>query len=303
MQLYLITGFLGAGKTTFLREFVRQFAGQRLRLIINEFGKAGVDGALLRDVNAALAEINGGSVFCACRLDRFEEELQRTVDDGPDVVLVEASGLADPTGVEQVLAAPGFSSIRYRGSVCLVDAPRLERVLHTARMCPRQIRISSLILLNKTDLATAAQVEAARTAVEELNPVAVVRETQFGRFEAGWMEDIHPLTGAGLDTRPDICLQKQLIRLDEGMTAEQLGSILRLMAEDTWRIKGVAELEGRRLLVDCVGPSVKVSDTTVETEHKNQLVLLAGQGMALRRAIKQAQKWYPGLFWEEHTAD
>ena len=56
MDLYLITGFLGAGKTTFLREFVRQFAGKRLRLIINEFGKAGVDGALLQDVNAVLAE-------------------------------------------------------------------------------------------------------------------------------------------------------------------------------------------------------------------------------------------------------
>lgn len=55
MELYLITGFLGAGKTTFLREFVRQFAGKRLRLIINEFGKTGVDGTLLQDVNAALA--------------------------------------------------------------------------------------------------------------------------------------------------------------------------------------------------------------------------------------------------------
>lgn len=55
MELYLITGFLGAGKTIFLREFVRQFAGKRLRLIINEFGKTGVDGTLIQDVNAALA--------------------------------------------------------------------------------------------------------------------------------------------------------------------------------------------------------------------------------------------------------
>ena len=50
MELYLITGFLGAGKTTFLKNFARQFAGRRLRLIINEFGRAGVDGTLLRDI-------------------------------------------------------------------------------------------------------------------------------------------------------------------------------------------------------------------------------------------------------------
>ena len=54
MELYLITGFLGAGKTTFLKNFARQFAGRRLRLIINEFGRAGVDGTLLRELDALM---------------------------------------------------------------------------------------------------------------------------------------------------------------------------------------------------------------------------------------------------------
>ena len=75
MELYLITGFLGAGKTTFLKNFARQFAGRRLRLIINEFGRVGVDGTLLRELDAALDEISNGSIFCACRLDQFEAAL------------------------------------------------------------------------------------------------------------------------------------------------------------------------------------------------------------------------------------
>lgn len=77
MELYLITGFLGAGKTTFLKNFARQFAGRRLRLIINEFGRAGVDGTLLRELDAALDEISNGSIFCACRLDQFEAALEQ----------------------------------------------------------------------------------------------------------------------------------------------------------------------------------------------------------------------------------
>lgn len=298
MELYLITGFLGAGKTTFLREFVRQFAGKRLRLIINEFGKAGVDGALLRDVNAVMAEITNGSIFCACRLDKFEEELHRCIADSPDVVIVEASGLSDPTSVQTVLGREEFSAIQYRGSVCLVDTPRLERVLHTARVCPKQLMVSSLVLLNKTDLASEEQVHAAAAAVRERNPEAVVRTTQFGAFDPAWMRDIHPLGGTDMTGQPDIQLQKQLIELDPAMTVEQLTGALRLIAEDSWRIKGFARLEGRCLLVDCVGPAVRISDTNIETEQENRLVLLAGPGMPLRRAVKQAIQWYPGLIRE-----
>ena len=88
MKLYLITGFLGSGKTTFLKNFVHQFDGRKLWLIINDFGKIGVDGELLQKVNAVKAEISNGSIFCACRLDKFQEALQQAIEDHPDVILV-----------------------------------------------------------------------------------------------------------------------------------------------------------------------------------------------------------------------
>ncbi|MEG1549226.1 MAG: GTP-binding protein, partial [Ruthenibacterium sp.] len=69
MELYCITGFLGAGKTTFLKNFIRLFEHRKIFLLINEFGKVGVDASLLRAMHATLAEINNGSIFCACRLD------------------------------------------------------------------------------------------------------------------------------------------------------------------------------------------------------------------------------------------
>lgn len=207
MELYLITGFLGAGKTTFLKNFARQFAGRRLRLIINEFGRAGVDGTLLRELDAALDEISNGSIFCACRLDQFEAALEQAAADAPDVVLVEASGLADPTNVRRVLAQ--FPAVSYQGSVCVADAARLEKVFSTARACPRQLAVSSLVLLNKTDLATEAQCAEAKALILRANPAARIRRTQFGRFEPEWLSLIVPDVDVDevLDM-PDITLQK-----------------------------------------------------------------------------------------------
>ena len=152
-RLYLITGFLGAGKTTFLKNFIRLFSGQRIQLIINEFGKEGVDSALLSDLDAFLSEISGGSVFCACRLDQFEKVLRKSAGENPDVILVEASGLSDPTGVRRLFSQEErFPHIQYQGAVCLVDAVRFPKLYATARACTRQLAASDVALVNKVDL-------------------------------------------------------------------------------------------------------------------------------------------------------
>ena len=122
-KIYLVTGFLGAGKTTFLKEFVRIFDGKKISVIVNEFGKAGVDGALLSDLALTLAEIDNGSIFCVCQLPNFERTLAAQLEEEPDVIVVEASGLADPTSVGGILAdSTKFPTAEYAGAICLVDA-------------------------------------------------------------------------------------------------------------------------------------------------------------------------------------
>lgn len=86
-KLYLITGFLGAGKTTFLHQFVRLFPDRRTAIVVNEFGKQGVDGTLLEDLDIKMEEINNGSIFCACKIEQFEDALLRLQKENFDVII------------------------------------------------------------------------------------------------------------------------------------------------------------------------------------------------------------------------
>ncbi len=295
MELYLITGFLGAGKTTFLKNFVRLFAGKKVFLLINEFGKVGVDGELLREMDATMAEISNGSIFCACRLDKFEEVLDDVVIQRPDVILVEASGLSDPTGVRKVLGAERYREIDYKGSVCLIDSVRFAAVRETARVCPKQVAVSSLALLNKCDLADEAKIAATEAAVRQINPAIAIRRTQFGAFESAWLEEIVPQADVdGAIHKADITLQKACLHICGETPLEQMRAMLEMLAEDTWRMKGFVRLGARIFLADCVGPLVSIEPYEgAAPEETGKIVLLAGRGMPLRKAVKQAKELYP----------
>ncbi len=290
MEFYLITGFLGAGKTTFLKNFIQLFAGKRIYLIINEFGTAGVDGTLLADMNATLAEINNGSIFCACRLDKFEDTLTAAAAEQPDVIITEASGLSDPTNIQRVLAH--YPHIDYKGSVCLADSTRLERVYSTALVCPRQLSVASLILLNKTDLAAPEQLAKTETLVREANPAATVLPTTFGQIDTSWLAHLTPVLDlAEAAAQKDITLQKACLEIAENMPKEHLIRCLTQLSENCWRMKGFVRLAEGTFFVDCTGASISL--TPWEKPADNLLVLLAGRGMPLRKAIKLAIQWYP----------
>lgn len=295
MELYLITGFLGAGKTTFLRNFVRQFSQKRIYLIINEFGRTGIDGSLLREVDAMMAEINNGSIFCSCRLDQFEKVLEEAVTQKPDVILVEASGLSDPTNIQKILSSGDFSSIEYRGSICLVDACQFQRVVETARMCRKQVAVSSLALINKTDLASREQIDRIRTQLLEINPGIRMVETSFGSFESQWLSLIQPepVMDEAFATQ-DLTLQKACVRFTSSVTPVQLRGFLTLLGEETYRMKGFIKTCEGVFLADCVSSAIQLTPFAGEVEETEQgkLVLLAGKGMQLRKMLKQAKEWY-----------
>jgi len=179
----LVTGFLGSGKTSLLLDLVRKYSDQiRIAIVQNEFAPGHVDGFTLKQTDKPfeLLEINNGSVFCACLLGDFITRLAPFIEQHqPDLILLEATGLADPVSLGQVLQAPELSDKIYlAGSWCLVDALNFHRIIGSISRARHQVRIADIVWINKIDLVS--DTTEIRDKILELNPFARVIETSFG---------------------------------------------------------------------------------------------------------------------------
>lgn len=289
-RLYLVTGFLGAGKTTFLKRLVHCFPGQRTALIVNEYGREGVDGTLLSGLGASLTEIDNGSIFCSCRLEQFEEVLRSTLSEKPDVILVEASGLSDPTGANRLLGQrEKFSGLTYAGAICLVDAARFHNVYASSGVCRRQLAAADLILINKTDLVSPEQVALVRTEVEAQRPGLPVHETSFGMLDPAWL--------SGLDAppvaAPSASRRRLTLTVGQDCSPASLERFLSVFARDTRRIRGFVPLSGEMYLADCVGPQVRLEPWQGEALNPGRLTVLFDGVLPAPKSLWAAMTWYP----------
>lgn len=295
-KLYLITGFLGAGKTTLLKKLITTWQDQKLAVIVNEFGQEGIDGKIISETGVMTEEISNGSIFCSCKLDKFIEVLQDVIKREPETIIVEASGLSDPTNIKKIIDKVNiFESVEYMGSICLVDAHNFHRVIKTAQVCRKQVKASDIAVINKIDLADKDQVIEIENNLRELNPYLIIHHTTYGTLQKEWLigmkEQAIKERKKEIQTR-DIGLQKFLISIKEELSYNECVKFIEMFIEDTYRIKGFVKLEGQTYLVDCVGIDVILTPYRGETVVENQMVILAGAGMPTYKSLMKASEWY-----------
>ena len=116
--------------------------------------------------------------------DQFEEVLVKTISEGPDVILVETSGLSDPTNVKKILHNEKFSSIAYKGCICMIDAVNIKKVISTARVCKKQISVSDILIINKTDLVSDDELGDVKRLLTEQKPGRCYLSDVFWRDQA-----------------------------------------------------------------------------------------------------------------------
>ena len=172
--LVILAGFLGAGKTTFLRALVSDLVrrGLRPRIILNDLENAGVDGATLRDLEAELAPVSGGCLCCETQ-DALIEALRAEAASPYDVVLLETNGTTD-TGVllELLSEAPGLDHLAPPLQLTLVDAAKFGRRGWMDTIEKEQLRTSSHLKVSKEDLVTPARFDEVHRAVQSIAPAA-----------------------------------------------------------------------------------------------------------------------------------
>lgn len=177
LPLFVVTGFLGSGKTTFLRRVLREPELAGSLLLVNEVGELGVDDRLIR-LDGTPAVLLGNGCLCCVANDGLGEALHRIVEtrlgDGVTRVIVETTGLADPLPVLSTIARDGLLAARLRvdGIATLVDTLHAVQSEADGDDWARQVRAADVVLLSKTDLASPAQVAAVRDRLAVLAPLA-----------------------------------------------------------------------------------------------------------------------------------
>jgi len=181
-RVYLITGFLGSGKTTFLNRIIKRFPkDQKLTLLVNEFGEIGVDGTLVEGDDIDMMEISKGSIFCVCVKTDFIKglyELNTTVQ--PDVLLIESTGVANPSDLKKDLKLPIFNDrFDFREQFCLVDAVHFADAYKVYASLEKQIASSSVFIINKTDQASPQQIAETKEIIARFHPDPLFFETTY----------------------------------------------------------------------------------------------------------------------------
>jgi G3E family GTPase len=177
----VLTGYLGAGKTTLLNRILSEPHGRRFAVIVNEFGEIGIDNDLVVNADEEVFEMNNGCVCCTVRGDliRIIEGLMRRKGKF-DAIIVETTGLADPAPVAQTFFVDADVGRRTKldAVVTVADAKWLRDRLQDAPEAKNQIAFADVILINKTDLVSDAELLDVEAHARAINPYADIHRTE-----------------------------------------------------------------------------------------------------------------------------
>ncbi|HEY6254904.1 MAG TPA: GTP-binding protein [Xanthobacteraceae bacterium] len=177
----VLTGYLGAGKTTLLNRILSELHGQKFAVIVNEFGEIGIDNDLVVGADEEIFEMNNGCICCTVRGDlvRIIDGLMRRKGKF-DAIIVETTGLADPAPVAQTFFVDEGVGRRTKldAVVTVADAKWLKDRLKDAPEAKNQIAFADVIIINKTDLVSTAELDEVEGRIRAINPYAKLHKTQ-----------------------------------------------------------------------------------------------------------------------------
>ena len=275
-----LTGYLGSGKTTLLNHVLRA-PGARIGVVINDFGELNVDAGLVTGQVDEPVSIAGG---CICHLpdDGALDQALETLTDPKlalDAIIIEASGVAEPTAVSRMIRFSGVERIRHGGVVDVVDAVEHFNTVDTTPALPPRYGAASLVVVNKLDRIAGDAREAAlgriAARVRERNPDAHVVGAVAGRVDPRLLYDVNEDGESGQMSFRELLLDDAAGADDEhhdhvhaasvtvvGDGAVNPGPLIDLLEQPphgVYRMKGTVAIGTRHYLVNVVGTSVHVT--------------------------------------------
>jgi G3E family GTPase len=270
-SIWIISGFLGSGKTTILNRLLQELAPMPIGVLVNDFGRLGVDRHLIKAAETdTVMELNGGQIFCSCISGNFVDALTAVAESPAKAIVVEASGMAKPGAMTPILEAAVSRSghrLVYSGMITAVDASRFAKLRSVVNAVDEQIVYADLLVINKKDTVSRDEIDSIRRTLRELNPRARMVSVSFGAVKTEMLPGATEMPGQrsgpegksyrGWDGRKPKDVTWSPPR---DITKEQLRAELNSRAEETLRIKGFLETAEGPVFVSAVGSAIEITD-------------------------------------------
>ena len=301
MEVLLITGFLGAGKTTLIRHLLSsEFnAEAKVAVIVNEVGEIGIDGSVIarqdgQDVD--VMELTSGCICCTIKTDFFKavQEIHRTIN--PSHLIVEATGIAQPGDMFDILCQAPVSEFSHLKSVItVVDAGFFEAREVLGTFYDNQIKCADIIILNKTDQVDTARLQQIKTVLSDLNAESHILSAQHCAVDTGILLGL-PVRQQDRTPGDDLFHQHEQGGFSSfsfedrrSMDKQKLDRFLESLPPNLFRCKGWVRFPDGTKLLNYIGGSYRYEPG--DGEHKTTLVFV-GRNCDEKEIISELEKCF-----------
>ncbi|HIF18006.1 MAG TPA: hypothetical protein EYG50_05895 [Cycloclasticus sp.] len=295
---HVFMGFLGSGKTSaILSLFDKKPSNERWAVLVNEYGKLGIDGAHYQSQGVHVKEIPGGCMCCAAGVPMQVAINQLLTQSRPDRLFVETSGLGHPDGVLKTLNGEHFQAVlSLKASFCLLDPEKLlNPAMYGSGLLEQQVALSDILIANKVDLASVLAMEVFDDLVKDcLIPKLVVAKTSFGVIDANWL-DLEAVAGRDKDTlslghntlvkEQAVVVFSQVFDKTETFSKKKLEALLKHI--EPIRIKAICQTGNGWLLFS--GEGKRLTTTNIQAQQQSRFDIILDSKSAkegLEREIK-----------------
>ena len=294
VQIVLLTGFLGAGKTTLMQRLLDTYAGRKIGVIINEFGEINIDAKLVSRDGIEMAELSNGSIFCACIKDKFVDGLIAMSKTDIEYLFIEASGLADPSNMGEIVSGirrETDDNLMIKGAICVVEGVSFLELVEVLPALERQVKHANAVIVNKMDLIDEACFKEITDCIGNLNPAVTIYAADHCNVDIQQIADhFAPAAAASEDTtntyetRPNTFI----VHCDETVERKKLVQFIEAIAPSSYRIKGFANTEEGTVEVSSVVNHLIISPW--DHYEKTELVVISSVGIRMLSLITQYSK-------------
>jgi G3E family GTPase len=314
IPVVVLAGFLGSGKTTLLNHLLHNRAGNRIGVIVNDFGSIEIDAMTVAGQVGSTVSLGNGCLCCAVDASELDTYLETLT--GPaarlDVIVIEASGLAEPQELVRMLLASDNPHIRYGGLVEVVDAAEFPATRERHPEIDRHLAAADLIVLNKSDRLTDADLAAvgetvgaagARAAViraaygridPELLFDPVLRPDEDGSFRQLTFEELLPEADRTHEEHLHSAYESVSFAADVPLSPRRFMAFLDSRPAGLYRIKGFADFgagdPGNRYALHAVGRFLRfVPERWARDEPRRTQLVLIGSGIDAAALYKELE--------------